>query len=174
MKKLFVIALAAILLISSIGCSVSDVIETTSESPQTDSYVCPSGTHTDVDSDAFCDTCSISVTVTVDFYAINDLHGKLLDGNDQPGVDELTSYLKSARDENPNTVFLSSGDMWQGASESNLTHGRMMTDWMNSLSFTSMTIGNHEFDWGEEFIEANAELADFPFLAINIYDRACL
>jgi 2',3'-cyclic-nucleotide 2'-phosphodiesterase (5'-nucleotidase family) len=35
-----------------------------------------------------------------------------------------------------------------------------------------MTIGNHEFDWGEEYIESNLELADFPFLAINVYDRA--
>ena len=172
MKKLLSFALAAILLILSVGCSAPDAVEVPADTTQTEAYVCPIGTHTDVDSDAFCDTCSISVTVTVDLYAINDLHGKLLDGSDQPGVDELTSYLKSARTENPNTIFLSTGDMWQGASESNLTHGKMMTDWMNSLSFTSMTLGNHEYDWGEEFIEANREIADFPFLAINIYDRA--
>ena len=35
-----------------------------------------------------------------------------------------------------------------------------------------MTVGNHEFDWGEDAIEENLELADFPFLAINVYDRA--
>ena len=168
MKKLLALVISALLLISSVGCGVQD----TPDAVTTEAYVCPAGTHTDADSDNFCDTCTVSVTVTVDFFAINDLHGKLLDGTSQPGVDELTSFLKSARKENPNTLFLSTGDMWQGASESNLTHGRIMTDWMNSLSFTSMTLGNHEFDWGEEFIEANAELADFPFLAINIYDRA--
>ena len=42
---------------------------------------------------------------------------------------------------------------------------------MNELDFVSMTLGNHEYDWGEEFIEANAELAEFPLLAINVYDK---
>jgi 2',3'-cyclic-nucleotide 2'-phosphodiesterase (5'-nucleotidase family) len=34
-----------------------------------------------------------------------------------------------------------------------------------------MTLGNHEYDWGEEYIEANRDAAEFPFLAINIYDK---
>ncbi len=128
--------------------------------------------HSDTNSNGYCDSCNASVTVTVDFYAINDLHGKLLDGNGQPGVDNLTTFLKSARKTDDYTVLLSSGDMWQGASESNLTHGLMMTDWMNSLGFTSMTLGNHEFDWGEDAIRKNLELAEFPFLAINIFDKS--
>lgn len=98
------------------------------------------------------------------------MHGKFKDTDVQPGVDELTTYLKQAKAENPNTLLLSSGDIWQGAPESNLTKGRILTEWMNDLGFTAMTLGNHEYDWGEEYIEANAELADFPFLAINVYD----
>ena len=61
--------------------------------------------------------------------------------------------------------------MWQGSSESNLTGGKIITEWMNELGFASMTLGNHEFDWGEELVEENASLADFPILAINIFDR---
>ncbi len=160
MKKHILAAALAVLIIFSSGCAEA--------LPQPD----PEHSHTDTDSDDLCDICLASVTVTVDFYAINDLHGKLLDGGTQPGVDELTSFLKSAREGDDHAVFLSSGDMWQGASESNLTHGLMMTDWMNSLGFASMTLGNHEFDWGEEFIEANLELAEFPFLAINIYEKS--
>ena len=37
----------------------------------------------------------------------------------------------------------------------NLTAGLIMTDWMNELDFTAMTLGNHEYDWGEEYIESN-------------------
>ena len=61
--------------------------------------------------------------------------------------------------------------MWQGQSESNMTKGLIMTDWMNELDFAAMTLGNHEYDWGGEYIEDNEELAEFPFLAINVYDR---
>lgn len=128
--------------------------------------------HTDDNQDEVCDLCSVSVIVEFDFYNINDLHGKLADGDSHPGVDELTTYLKNARQENPNTYFLSTGDMWQGSSESNMTKGLIMTDWMNHLGFTAMVLGNHEFDWGEEYISNNADAANFPFLAINVYDRS--
>lgn len=127
--------------------------------------------HTDGDDDGTCDGCGISVLTTVDFYCVNDLHGKLADGENHPGVDELTTYLENARQTDEYVILLSAGDMWQGSSESNLTHGIMVTDWMNGLDFAAMALGNHEFDWGEEYIQANAEFAEFPLLAINIYDR---
>ncbi len=128
-------------------------------------------THKDKDDNGVCDSCDTSVLVTVDLYAINDLHGKFDDTESNAGVDELTTYLKYRASVDDHTVFLSSGDMWQGSSESNLTKGSIITEWMNHLDFASMTLGNHEYDWGEEYIEMNAELADFPFLAINVFDR---
>lgn len=127
--------------------------------------------HLDANADDLCDDCGTLVAVVVDFYAVNDLHGKLDDTDSQPGVDELTTYLKNAKGRDDHAVLLSSGDMWQGSSESNLTKGLIVTDWMNEMGFVSMTLGNHEFDWGEAYIETNDALAEFPFLAINIYDR---
>ena len=127
--------------------------------------------HTDTDANGLCDACQISVIVTFNIYNINDLHGKIADGENHPGVDELTTYLNNAKANEEHTIILSSGDMWQGSSESNLTRGALTTEWMNEVGFSAMALGNHEYDWGEEPIEQNAELAEFPFLAINIYDR---
>lgn len=127
--------------------------------------------HADSDNNGICDKCKLSVLVYFDFYNINDLHGKLADTDDNIGVDELTTYLKNSRDADENAVFLSTGDMWQGSSESNMTKGQIITDWMNELDFAAMSLGNHEFDWGEEYIADNEEFAEFPFLAINVYDR---
>lgn len=128
------------------------------------------GEHVDADGNGLCDKCRQSVIVTVDFYVINDLHGKFDDSGSQPGVDELTTYLKEVSMVEENTVFLSSGDMWQGSSESNLTKGKIIIDWMQELNFVSMTLGNHEFDWGEEILSENAEYSEIPFLGINVYD----
>lgn len=128
-------------------------------------------THLDNNDDGSCDTCSVSVLVNFDIYVVNDLHGKFADTDMQPGVDELSTYLRAAQFSNENTILLSSGDMWQGSSESNLTKGFIMTDWMNNMGFTAMTLGNHEFDWGEDVIRENEEIAEFPFLAINIYNK---
>lgn len=128
--------------------------------------------HKDGDDNGRCDLCKVSVLVSFDFYSINDLHGKFDDTDDNIGVDEMTTYFKNQRKEKDNVVLLSAGDLWQGSAESNMTKGKIITDWMNRLDFTATAIGNHEFDWGENFVAANAQMAEFPFLAINIYDRS--
>lgn len=129
-------------------------------------------THTDDNRDDKCDTCYASVVVVIDLYALNDLHGKFCDTDKQPGVDNLATYLKTREQYDDHVILLSSGDMWQGAAESNLTNGIILTEWMNEMGFVSMTMGNHEYDWGEEAIRENYAVAEFPFLAINIYDRS--
>ena len=127
--------------------------------------------HIDEGNDGFCDLCSKMTLVIVDFYGINDLHGKIADADTHPGVDELSTYLNEAKKNDHHAIFVSAGDMWQGSSESNLTQGLLTTDWMNQMGFAGMALGNHEFDWGEEPIAENEKLAQFPLLAINVYDK---
>ncbi len=127
--------------------------------------------HIDEDNNGKCDKCKKSVLVYIDFYSVNDLHGKINDNEKQPGVDELSTYFKLMYQNEDNVVVLSSGDMWQGSSESNLTKGNLTTEWMNYIGFEGMSIGNHEYDWGSAAIENNNNIADFPFLAINVYSK---
>lgn len=107
----------------------------------------------------------------LDFYTINDVHGAV-DENPSSyhaGIEKLGSAFRKAEQANPDgSVVLSSGDMWQGSADSNLTKGMVMVDWMNGVGFESMAIGNHEFDWLPATIEENARQANFPFLGINI------
>ncbi len=162
--RLFAIYLCIALLLA--GCTAPQA----SQSPETTQpALCTD--HTDADDNWVCDSCQTGVGVSVDFFCINDLHGKVADGDTHPGVDEMTTYLRTAMQANPHSVLLSAGDMWQGSAESNMTRGNLTTQWMNDLGFDAMTMGNHEYDWGEDAVTANAELAQFPFLAINIYDR---
>ncbi len=126
-------------------------------------------THTDANSDGECDECGNSVKAELSFLAVNDLHGKFMDTDNQPGVDEFTAYLKNLyADTSREEVLISSGDMWQGTVESSSNKGRLMTEWMNEVGFSSMTLGNHEYDWGSAALTPNSKLAEFPFLAINI------
>lgn len=65
----------------------------------------------------------------------------------------------------------SSGDMWQGSADSNITKGKLMIDWMNYLDFSAQAIGNHEFDWTIDIIRLNQERMNFPLLACNIVNK---
>lgn len=152
--------------------TTSGTTSSTTQSSTSGGSNTPIDDHLDFDNNGFCDDCGIDVVETIDFYTFNDLHGKFEDGDSHPGVDELTTYLENRKEIDEHTVFLSAGDMWQGGSASNGTHGRIITDWMNYLGFEAMTLGNHEFDWGVDAIKENVAMAEFPILAINIYDNA--
>ena len=128
--------------------------------------------HVDANDDDYCDICSEYLIVVVDFYVFNDLHGNFCDSDSQPGVDEIGTYLDNMAKIDDHIILLSSGDMWQGSAESSITKGKILVEWMNILGFTAMTLGNHEFDWGEDAIRNNLAVSDFPFLAINIYDNS--
>ena len=166
--KIVALVVAACMLLPLAACGGTGITTTTTTVNGGGNGTCTS--HVDGNDDGSCDVCRESVIIVIDFYAINDLHGQLFDSEDQPGVDELTGYLAESRAKDDYSVVLSSGDMWQGSSESNLTRGEMMTEWMNHIGVTSMTLGNHEFDWDEQYLYSNLAVADFPFLAINIYD----
>ena len=87
------------------------------------------------------------------------------------GIAKTTTALKSLS-KDKNSIFISQGDMWQGSVESNYTRGNLVTEWMNSMDFVSMTVGNHEYDWGSDAIRDNVTLADFPFLGINVVNKS--
>lgn len=100
---------------------------------------------------------------TVDMYAINDFHGVT------ERIAPIGGYLKQAKQNNPNTVLINSGDMFQGSLESNANFGHMLGDCMDEIGFDSFTFGNHEFDWGTDKVKELVESTNTPFLGANIY-----
>ena len=111
----------------------------------------------------------------IDLYEMSDMHA-MIDFNDSKGYygfSGLANFMKEKRQANPGTILISSGDMWQGGSESNLTRGKVVAECMRYVGFESMALGNHEFDWGEEVIEHNSGYftADMPLLAGNLVDK---
>ena len=113
----------------------------------------------------------------IDMYELSDFHGAVSyeqrDKNDYIGLSKLASYLDGKRTNNPGgTLLLSSGDMFQGSADSNLTRGYMVNYAMHYMGFDAMAIGNHEFDWNTDWLKKNAELTynghSIPFLGANI------
>ena len=105
----------------------------------------------------------------IDFYNLNDLHGAIEYSSNEPGIAKISTYLANKRNANPNGyVITSSGDMWQGSADSNITRGALINTWMDYEGFAAMALGNHEFDWKIETIIENRDKTQTPFLAANI------
>ena len=112
----------------------------------------------------------------IDMYELSDFHGAVhfethSDG-DYIGLARLATYMDGKRALNPGgTLLLSSGDMFQGSAESNLTRGYMVNYSMHYMGFDAMAIGNHEFDWNTDWLKRNSELTynghSIPFLSAN-------
>lgn len=113
----------------------------------------------------------------LNIYGINDFHGRITPNPDEyeTGIVRVGGFLK-AKGKEPDTLIINSGDLWQGTLASNYNRGNLLTDVMNEVEFDSFTLGNHEFDWGPEYIRQNKARKDAetgyqtPFLAANIYN----
>ena len=118
------------------------------------------------------DIINTDASTTLNIYGLNDFHGAFLETSSFTGLSKIGKYLMDIKEKDPeNTIILNSGDMFQGSAESNLTRGEVVVDAMNIIGFDSMTIGNHEFDWGEETLKNNVGLMNFPLLACNIFKK---
>ena len=110
---------------------------------------------------------------TIDIYATNDFHGSVEETDDYMGLKKWATYLKD-KGERDNTLLIDQGDTWQGSIYSNYNHGELITDVMNYIHYDARSIGNHDFDWGVEYLAANTartyEGYRTPVLAGNVYD----
>jgi len=67
-------------------------------------------------------------------------------------------------------IFLDSGDFSNGTAEVKDTKGTAAIKIMNAMGYAAATIGNHEFDFGEDKFLENLKLFTFPVLSANTID----
>ncbi|MGH7936205.1 MAG: bifunctional metallophosphatase/5'-nucleotidase, partial [Chthoniobacterales bacterium] len=111
--------------------------------------------------------------VTISILHTTDLHGHILPTNDYHGHADLggmarcVTQIRRWRAENPNSLLIDIGDVYQGTQFALSDHGLTMIDLFNLLRYDAWLVGNHEFDWGiDPFLHAVERFA-MPVLAAN-------
>lgn len=111
--------------------------------------------------------------MTISILHTTDLHGHILPTTDYHGRPDLGGFARCVtqinrwRAENPNSLLLDVGDLYQGTQFALADKGSAMIDLLNLLRYDAWIIGNHEFDWGiDPFIEA-VQRSAMPVLAAN-------
>ena len=87
----------------------------------------------------------------------------------QGGMAALAGQVAALRQRAPDrTLLLDGGDAWQGTFISNVNKGQAVTKAMSLMRYDAMSVGNHDFDWGQDVLAQRAKEAAFPFLATNV------
>jgi 5'-nucleotidase / UDP-sugar diphosphatase len=113
-------------------------------------------------------------TVCVSILHTTDLHGHILptsdyDGNpDRGGLARCATQIRRWQRENPNSILIDVGDVYQGTDVSLRSKGALMIDLLNHLEYDAWVVGNHEFDWGMACFEHALQQSNIPVLAANM------
>lgn len=120
-----------------------------------------------------------------------DLHTNIMDFNYYSGKEDPTiglartaSLIHAARKEAKNSVLVDNGDLLQGSPMGDYMAkvGLQMGDVhpaykaMNLLDYEVGNIGNHEFNYGLDFLNKSLHGAEFPYINANVYctdDNGC-
>lgn len=106
----------------------------------------------------------------------NDTHSQIdpLPENDRQypgkgGVARRATLVKRVRHENPNTLLIDAGDVFQGTPYFNFFKGEVEYKAMSLIGYDAGTLGNHEFDNGVDALAAALKFAKFDVVSTN-YD----
>lgn len=96
--------------------------------------------------------------------------------NDTMGLARTASLIEAIRAEAGNSMLVDNGDIIQGnpmgdyiAYEKGLDGNvHPIIAAMNTLGYEAATLGNHEFNYGLEFLDKALEGAKFPFVSANL------
>ena len=107
-----------------------------------------------------------------DYYADKEI--------DTVGLARTASLIEDIRAEATNSVLFDNGDFLQGnpmgdyiAYERGMPEGAMhpVIEAMNTLGFDASTLGNHEFNYGLEFLMNSVSGAAFPIVSANVVTK---
>jgi len=124
-------------------------------------------------------------TVRLRILATSDLHAHLLSHDyfsNRPlfgrGLEQTAALIAHARHEEPQALLLDNGDFLQGTALGDLAalgtgkRRHPVITAFNTLRYDAVALGNHEFDYGADFLEEALKGARFPVLSANILLRA--
>ncbi|MCX7401920.1 MAG: bifunctional UDP-sugar hydrolase/5'-nucleotidase [Planctomycetia bacterium] len=111
---------------------------------------------------------------TISIFHTTDLHGRIVPTSNYDGLDDVGGFARCAtcirqwRKESPHSLTVDVGDVVQGTAVSMESGGNLLIDLFNRLGYDAWTLGNHDFDWGPQKLEANLERSKSPVLTANL------
>lgn len=91
----------------------------------------------------------------------NDIHAQIDD------MAKLAAYNQTEKESSDVFFYVDAGDIFSGNPVVDMNKGVPMIDLLNQVDLDLIGIGNHEFDYGVDELNARISEADFTFLSAN-------
>ncbi|ELP5730454.1 2',3'-cyclic-nucleotide 2'-phosphodiesterase [Vibrio vulnificus] len=129
---------------------------------------------------------AMAETIKLRIVETTDIHTNVMDYDyykDKPsqqiGLTRAATLVKQARGEVINSVLVDNGDLIQGSpmgdymAAKGIEAGEVHPVYkaMNQLNYDVGNIGNHEFNYGLEFLAETINDAGFPYVSANVFDK---
>jgi len=117
------------------------------------------------------DTPWVEGAVTIDIFSFNDFHGTMDNtaSSSNPGAARFSAIVKKLMSGSAYSMLLAAGDNYQGSAMSNYFYGEPVSKMMKELDVKYSVVGNHEWDWGDEYFTKFEEDGNIFFITANIF-----
>lgn len=110
--------------------------------------------------------------VHITLLQLNDVYQiSPVDKGKSGGLARVATLRQQIMAENPHTFFVLAGDTLSPSIASNLFQGRQMVELWNQIGLDVATLGNHEFDFGNEVLLQRLKESNFKWVIANVVDK---
>jgi len=110
-------------------------------------------------------------TTTITIIHTNDTHGRLISTDTNIGFAKIATLVKEAKAANPNTLVLDAGDTLHGMPIVNISKGENAIKVLEAVSYDYMTVGNHDFNYGQERLLELRDMTSVGMISSNVLDK---
>jgi len=133
---------------------------------------------------SFADSTAGNAQLKLRLMETTDIHMNLLNYNyfkgktdEKIGLSKAATLIKAARAEVDNSLLIDNGDLLQGSpmgdymARAGIEAGKIHPAYkmMNTLDYVVGNIGNHEFNFGLDFLHQSLKGANFPYVSANVF-----
>lgn len=129
-------------------------------------FAAPAATFAEEDEEQEQDVVEVTATESSDDFEMtifhtNDIHASIDD------FGRLSYFLNEQRASLDNTLHLDAGDIFSGNPVVDLQDGEPLINLLNAVNLDLMTIGNHEFDYGQDVFQYRRNESNFNWISAN-------
>ncbi|PKM65951.1 MAG: multifunctional 2',3'-cyclic-nucleotide 2'-phosphodiesterase/5'-nucleotidase/3'-nucleotidase [Firmicutes bacterium HGW-Firmicutes-2] len=105
--------------------------------------------------------------VEITVFHVNDVHSRVIE-NGNFGYAKIATLANEARTAGDHVLLLDAGDSFHGQTFATISKGASIARLMNLMKFDALTVGNHDFNYGQaRLLELQSE-TNFPLLGANV------